>query len=807
MKLIGAFLSVVINGGLVLALTVYAVIETVGATLPDYKTLANWQPALSSRLYAGDGSQLAEFAREKRLFIPIGAVPLQVRGAFLAAEDKNFYSHSGIDPLSIGKAIISNVGNALSGERLIGASTITQQVAKNFLLTTDRTFERKLKEALLAVLINQAFTKDQLLELYLNDIYLGAGAYGVAQAALTYFGKGVGALSVAEAAYLAALPKGPNNYHPLKAHDRAIARRNWVIEQMVSNRFITNAVALQAMGEPLKVSLNEKRPEIATAEFFTEEVRRFLLAQYGEAELYTAGFSVRTTLDPVLQHAAMRALRKGLVEYDQVKGYRGPIAHLANSAEWPGVIRSIAHLADVPEWQLSMVTRVGAEGIVLRPEGGVETSIDMDLKALGWALCRPHEGKKRCFKDAAKVFSVGDIVYVEKTDVGHRLRQPPQVQGALVSMEPRTGRVVAMAGGFSYAQSQFNRATQAYRQPGSSFKPFVYAAALDAGYTPTTLVLDAPLAIPDGAGRIWRPKNYDGRSGGASTLRTGLETSRNQMTVRLARAVGMNVVADYSKRFGLYDDLKEYLPMSLGAGETTLMRLVSAYAVIANGGLEVHASLIDRIQNRDGRTIFRQDERRCEDCNAEKWNEQPEPTVIDDKDYVLDPMTAYQITSMLQGVVQRGTARSVSVLGVPVAGKTGTTNDEKDVWFVGYTPDLVTGVFMGYDTPKPMGYGETGGGLAGPIFIDFMKTALAGRKAGTFHQPDGMILRHINRRRGNATEKQAGSFVEAFKPGTGPCAGQCGVIDDVIDLQTAPSSEQLDDDLRDRLLRSTGGLY
>ncbi|CAN7715444.1 penicillin-binding protein 1A [Rhizobium sp. LjRoot98] len=807
MKLLGGILSAAINLGLVLAVMLYVLIANFSAELPDHTMLANWHPSVTSRLYAGDGTILAEFAHQKRLFMPIEAVPLRVRGAFLAAEDKNFYSHSGVDPLSIGQAFLSNIENSLSGDRLIGASTITQQIAKNFLLTNDRTLERKLKEVLLAVRMSQAFTKDQLLELYLNDIYLGAGSYGVAQAALSYFGKGVAELDIAEAAYLAALPKGPNNYHPVKARDRAIARRNWVIEQMLANSFITKADALRAMAEPLEVVLSENLPTVEKAEYFTEEVRRFLLAKYGEVELYRAGFSVRTSLNPALQRAAMSALQRGLVEYDQAKGYRGPLIHLANNANWPSASRTIAPLVDVPEWRLSLVTRVHAKGVVLTPDVSNEAPIEIDLKSLGWALCTRQKGKRRCAKDASDVFSVGDVVYVEKTEEGYRVRQPPQVQGALVSMEARTGRIVAMAGGFSYSQSQFNRATQAFRQPGSSFKPFVYAAALDAGYTPATLVLDAPLAISDGAGRMWRPKNYDGRSGGASTLRTGLENSRNQMTVRLARAVGMDVVAHYGERFGLYDDLKEYLPMSLGAGETTLMRLVAAYAVFANGGREVLPSFVDRIQSRDGQTIFKQDERRCDGCNAARWNGQPEPTVVDDKDYVLDPMTAYQITSMLQGVVQRGTARSVNVLGVPLAGKTGTTNDEKDVWFVGYTPDFVTGVFMGYDTPTPMGSGETGGGLAAPVFIEYMKTALAGWKTGTFHRPDGMILHRIDRRNGTATEEQSDSVLEAFKPGTGPCVAPCGVIADTADPIVGSSSGEFDDELLDRLMRSTGGLY
>lgn len=798
-------LNAAFNIILLTAAIALATVHSLTGTLPDYNALTHWKPSLTSRLYARDGSALAEFARQRRLFLPLERIPARVRAAFLAAEDKNFYQHPGIDLQSVARALLSNVGKALSGDRLVGASTITQQVAKNFLLNSDRTFERKLKEALVALRIDQSFSKDQLLELYLNDIYLGVGAYGVAQAALSYFGKGVDELTIAEAAYLAALPKGPNNYHPLDAREKAVGRRNWVIAQMQENGFIRREEAAKAVEEPLLVKLNDDRPTTPLNDYFTEEVRRFLLAQYGGEGLYTAGFTIRTTLDPHLQATAMRALRKALVDYDEAKGYRGPVARLTDGETWQHARKRTKPLADVPEWQLALVTEVSANALTVQIDGTVRAVL-MD-KANRWALCRLSDGRRRCANDSFPVFSTGDVVYVEETKDGYRLRQPPEVQGALVSMEPSTGRVIAMAGGFSYAQSQFNRATQAYRQPGSSFKPFVYAAALDTGYTPTTLVLDGPLAIPDGAGRIWRPKNYDGRSGGPSTLRVGLENSRNQMTVRLARTVGMDVVVDYGKRFGLYDQLQPYLPMSLGAGETTLMRLVSAYSVIANGGRDVRPSMIDRIQDRSGRTIFRQDSRYCPDCNVSAWSKQPEPEITDDRDYVLDPMTAYQITSMLQGVVERGTARSVKVLGVPVAGKTGTTNDEKDVWFVGYTPELVTGIFIGYDIPRHLGSGETGGGLAAPVFIDFMKVALAGRKRIEFIPPKGMAFHRIERRSGVPSEG-TGSLLEAFKPGTGPCAASCGVIGDedrALDVSDRP--EGIDEPLRARLLESTGGLY
>ncbi len=563
-------------------------------------------------------------------------IPARVKQAFLSAEDKNFYLHPGIDLTSLATALWSNVANYGSGRRMIGGSTITQQIAKNFLLSSDRTVERKLREAILSIRIDQTYSKDRILELYLNDIYLGLGAYGIAQAALTYFDKPVDQLTVAEAAYLAALPKAPNNYNPYRHPDRAVTRRDWVIEQMRRNGVIDREVAAAATASPLSIRPKRQETSADKADYFTEEVRRELGTRYGEAALYTAGLSVRTTLDPRLQQAAMRALRKGLVGYDQAKGYRGPITRLPSLEGWQQALAKRQPLSDVPEWQLAVVLSASNDKaeLGLRPSGPETATAAADTAMIdrddtAWALCRLAEGKRRCASSLNGVLQPGDVVYVEKQETGYVLRQPPQVQGALVSMDPNTGRVLAVAGGFSYAQSEFNRATQAYRQPGSSFKPFVYAAALDTGYAPTTLVMDAPIAIPDGTGKTWRPKNYDGRFSGPSTLRTGLENSRNLMTVRLARHLGMDLVADYGKRFGIYDELRTYLPMALGAGETTLLRLVSAYAVIANGGKAITPSMIDRIQDRYGRTIYRQDSRQCADCNALAWENQEEPDLVD----------------------------------------------------------------------------------------------------------------------------------------------------------------------------------
>ncbi|WP_312364289.1 penicillin-binding protein 1A [Ensifer sp.] len=815
MTLITNLLATLINLATLFGVVVAFCLAALTRDLPDHRALATWEPSVTTRLYAGDGAMIAQYARERRLFLPIGAVPARVRQAFLSAEDKNFYLHPGIDLTSLATALWANLANYGSGRRMIGGSTITQQIAKNFLLSADRTFERKLREAILSIRIDQTYSKDRILELYLNDIYLGLGAYGIAQAALTYFDKPVDQLTVAEAAYLAALPKAPNNYDPYRHPERAVARRNWVIEQMRRNGVIDARVAAAATASPLATRSKRQEASAERADYFSEDVRRQLASRYGEAALYTAGLSVRTTLDPRLQQAAMRALRKGLVAYDQAKGYRGPAARLASLQGWQEALAARQPLSDVPEWRLAVVLSAGTDTaeLGLRRSGAgdaVADTVQIDRKDHGWALCHIKEGRRRCAFSLDAVLSPGDVVYVETLRTGTVLRQPPQVQGALVSMDPNTGRVLAVAGGFSYAQSEFNRATQAYRQPGSSFKPFVYAAALDTGYAPTTLVMDAPIAIADGTGKTWRPKNYDGRFSGPSTLRTGLENSRNLMTVRLARHLGMDLVADYGKRFGIYDTLSPYLPMSLGAGETTLLRLVSAYAVIANGGKAINPSMIDRIQDRYGRTIYRQDGRQCANCNALSWEEQDEPDLVDNRDYVLDPMTAYQITSMMRGVVERGTARNVATLGVPIAGKTGTTNDEKDVWFVGFTPGIVTGVFLGYDTPKPMGYGETGGGLAAPIFIDFMKVALEGKPAADFHPPGGMTFQTVDRKTGRPTDDGApGAIVEAFKPGTGPCDGNCTVIDDreMAELPADDAEPGLPPALKEKLLNTTGGLY
>jgi penicillin-binding protein 1A len=781
-RLLGYFFGLAVALGLVGAAGVALYIGDVSKGLPDYEVLARYEPPVTTRVHAADGALMAEFAREKRLFLPIQAVPDRVKAAFLSAEDKNFYTHPGIDPIGLVRAIVTNAQNMGTGRRPVGASTITQQVAKNFLLSSDQTYERKIKEMILSFRIERAYSKDRILELYLNEIFFGLNAYGIAGAALTYFDKSVNELTVAEAAYLAALPRGPSNYHPFRHTERAIERRNWVIEQMLENGYISAEEAEKSKDLPLGVNPRSSGTYLFAGEYFTEEVRRQLISRYGEDALYEGGLSVRSTLDPKMQLIARKALQHGLMKFDTLRGYRGPITHIEDlGQDWGKAVYEVKGLYDVPEWKVAVVLGVDETGlrIGIKPESTVSGEADdkrvegkVALEDMGWAMRYKAEGGKIVkAKSPAEVLKVGDAIFVEpKADApgAYAIKQVPEIGGALVAMDPHTGRVLALAGGFSYAASEFNRATQAYRQPGSSFKPIVYAAALDNGYTPASVVLDAPIRIVQG-NNVWEPKNYGGESAGPSTLRNGIERSRNLMTVRLANDMGMNLVVEYAERFGVYDKLLPYLPMALGSGETTVMRMVGAYAVMANGGKQIKPSLIDRIQDRYGKTVFRHDERGCDGCSSDHWSNQAEPELVDNAEQVLDPMTAYQITSMMEGVVTRGTAVTVSELKRPIAGKTGTTNEEKDAWFVGYTPNLVVGVYLGYDRPIPMGKGATGGGLAAPVFKEFMAEALGDSKPVAFKMPEGMKRIAVDRKSGMRTEPGSpGAISEAFKPGTGP---------------------------------------
>lgn len=781
LRLLGYFFGIGVVMFLLVAAGVFIYIGDLSKDLPDYEVLASYEPPVTTRIHSSDGQLMGEFARQRRLFIPIQAVPDRVKAAFLSAEDKNFYQHQGVDFLALARAMVTNIQNYRNDKRMIGASTITQQVAKNFLLTNDRTVDRKIKEAILSFRIEQAYSKDRILELYLNEIFFGAGAYGIAGASLTYFGKSVNELDLHEAAYLATLPKAPSNYDPFDDTEAATERRNWIIERMVENGYVTGEEAELAQAKGLGVNYRRSGSYVFAAEYFTEEARKEVIDRYGEDALYEGGLSVRTTLDPRLQDIARRSLQSALIKYDRGWGWRGAEKTIDISGDWGVPLAAQKNLRDRPEWDVAAVLSVSENGadIGLRPATEVSGVVDGERKrgfikaeGLKWAFrMRDKESNRVTAKSIGEVLKAGDVIFVEKSGEGNEydLRQVPKVSGALVSMDPNTGRVLAMAGGFSYYESQFNRATQANRQPGSSFKPFVYAAALDNGYTPASVILDAPIKLVSG-GEVWEPKNYSGGGAGPSTLRLGIERSRNLMTVRLAKDMGMRLVADYAEHFGIYDKMLPVLAMSLGSGETTVMRMVSAFSVLANGGRQIKPSIIDRVQDRYGKTIYKQDSRICEGCNASRWVGQDEPELVDTRDQILDPMTAYQITSMMEGVVLRGTATKLQALGRPIAGKTGTTNDEKDAWFVGYTPNMVTGVYIGFDRPRAMGRGSTGGELAAPVFQAFMSEALEGVEPVSFKVPDGMTIININRKTGLQADGPIGGDIiaEAFKPGTGP---------------------------------------
>lgn len=797
--------------------------------LPDYSQLQDYEPPVMTRVHAVDGSLLGEYAKERRLYLPIQAVPKLVINAFLAAEDKNFYEHGGIDYTGMARAGLVYLQNYGSNRRPQGASTITQQVAKNFLLTNEVSFARKIKEALLAMRIEKTYSKDKILELYLNEIYLGLGAYGIAAASLVYFDKSVNELTVAEAAYLAALPKMPATLHPVRNRDRAIERRNYVIDRLQENGWIKQADADKARKEPLAVTNRSNGAHTFAGEYFAEEVRRDIFERYGEKKLYEGGLSVRTTLDPKIQVMARKTMVAGLVNYDEQQGYRGAISKLDVSGDWGVKLAEIKSLSDISPWRMAVVLETSDQSARIgfqpnRELGGAvskqrETGL-ITLDGVKWAKAAQGAAKGRAATSVAQVLQPGDVIYADPlyskegqpVEGQYRLRQIPEVSGAMVVMDPWTGRVLAMVGGFSFDQSQFNRATQAYRQPGSSFKPIVYSAALDNGYTPSTVVLDAPIEIDQGQGAgVWRPENFSvNKYQGPVTLRNALRQSLNTVTVRLAQDIGMPLIGEYARRFGVYDELPNYLSYALGAGETTAMRMVTAYSMLANGGRRVKPTLIDRIQDRYGHTIFKHDQRECRGCDAPGgWKNQNEPQLIDRREQVLDSMTAYQITELLEGVVQAGTATVVREVGKPIAGKTGTTNEAKDAWFVGFSPDVAVAIYMGYDKPRPLGRGNaaTGGHLAAPIARDFLKLALADKPAVPFKVPAGIKLIRVVSKTGMRAGpgETGGTILEAFKPGTAPPDNYSviGVAD--ADGRMQPPQQQPDSGFFMR--PGTGGLY
>jgi len=712
--------------------------------LPDASELAEYRPATATRVYGWDGTLIGEFSEQRRIFVPYEEIPPVVIQAFLAAEDKHFFQHGGIDVAGFGRAMLNNVGNLVRGRRLEGGSTITQQVAKNVLLTSDTTIGRKVREAILAQRLESVLTKEQILELYLNEIFLGYRSYGVAAAAYNYFGKSLDELTPAEAAFLAALPKGPNNYHPRNHTDAAVARRNWILGQMHELDWLSDAQEREAIATPLVVRDAPVRSEYQDADYFVEEARRIALRTWGQ-DVNRGGYYMRTTLDPRLQSMARDALMRGLEDYDRRHGWRGAWGQTEIDSGWQERARAESPPSERRAWQTAVVESAsgGSARIRLASDNSEAALAGADV---AWA-------------SAGVGLSRGDLIFVEPLQGGtYGLRQIPEVNGALVAIDPWTGRVVAMVGGYSYSLSSFNRATQAMRQPGSAFKPFVYASALETDFTPISIVVDGPISLVGANGQRWNPQNYSRQYYGPTTLRRGLELSRNAMTVRLAQSIGMERIRDDAIRFGVVDDMEPVLSMALGAGETTALRLTGAYAAFANGGRRVRPHLIEMVQDRNGQTIWSAENnidpnRTCSTCSR-NFDGRESPRLTPPGEQVMDPITAYQITSMLEGVVLRGTATRARVLGRPVAGKTGTTNDYRSAWFVGYTPDLVVGVFVGFDDNRSLGQGEAGGVTAVPIFVDFMQAAMQGRPVLQFARPQNAIWRNVN------------GIEEAFRPGS-----------------------------------------
>jgi penicillin-binding protein 1A len=750
-----------------------------GSGLPDHNQLAKYEPAMATRIYGGDGRLIQEYAVESRFFVPIDAVPKRVIDAFLAAEDKTFYEHNGIDFAGLLRAIfITNIERKLEGRRSVGASTITQQVAKNFLLSDEYSFERKFREAILAIRIEQTFSKDHILELYLNENFLAAG-YGVAASARNAYNKSLDELTIAEAAFIAGSAQAPGRI--MRDPKEGTERRNYVIQRMYEDGHITREEAEAAKNEPLVFNRPPNNEAAVGAEYFAEEVRRDLAKNYGSDALYKGGLVVRTSINADFQTAAQKFMQQGLTTYDIRRGFRGVLSKVKEGTPPFEGLKAFKTPGGMPsDWTLAVVEKVAPDkaSIILADE----RTGHIPLANLLWARAvkvNKQTGERsfgEAVKSAAQVLQPGDIIMVTQVpdapaDV-FNLRQFPDANGALVAMDPHTGRVLAMTGGFAYAHSEFNRATQALRQPGSAFKPFIYLAAMENGYTPSTLILDAPFVADQGPGLPkWKPKNYTAEYLGLTTLRRGLEKSQNLMTVRLAQAVGMDKVADTSIRLGVYDQLSPYLSAALGSEVTTVLRMTTGYAMLVNGGKKITPTLIDRIQDRHGKTIMRRDQRACNDCRAEGGASISGelPVLVDEREQVTDPANAYEIVHMLEGVVERGTGRTVLEVGKPLAGKTGTSNDSFDTWFVGFSPDLVVGVFVGHDEPRSLGPKETGGSVAAPIFREFMKVALKDKPATPFRIPEGVSFVRVNLMTGKPAEPGDRQVIlEAFKTGTSP---------------------------------------
>ena len=790
---LGTVFTLVTMSTIVCGLSLGGIFWVYGRDLPSHKFLAQYKPPTISRIYSAEGKIIDEFAKERRLFTPANEIPSLIKHAFISAEDKNFYNHPGYDLRGILSALVDAVQSR--GKRIRGASTITQQVMKNFLLDGSRRAERKVKEIILATRIEGSLSKEQILELYLNEIFLGQNSYGVTAASQTYFNKTLGELAPNEAAFLAALPKAPSDYHPVREKKRLLERRNYVLKEMFQNDYLSKEVYEYELTQPIKSVQGQDytgfRSELPSRNYFTDEIRRQLSRTFGEEEFFTGGMTVRSTFDPFLQQRAALALQRGLEKYDRIQGvWRGtgkkiPFEILSDEKKWQESLASLKLPRDINldgQWIPAAILgiensklRIGIEGIKETAAGNWIPPSDIT-----WVRKFLNSGK---LVDVSGKFSdflnLGDVVLVRKLNdpdgnfVRWSLRQVSEVQGAFMAMDVNNGRVIAMQGGFSYESSVFNRATQANRQPGSSFKPFVYASALDSGYSPATVVIDAPIEIDTPQG-LWRPKNYNDKFYGPTPLRTGIEMSRNLMTIRLAREVGLDIIANYAEKFGVYDDMKEFLANSLGSEETTLYRMVAAYAMFANGGERVMPTLVDRIQDRYGKTIYKHDQRICLDCGIDNLSLGDVPTILTNRERVMDRTTAYQLTSMMEGVVSRGTAKRTVNLSVPTAGKTGTTNEAKDVWFLGFTSNIVAGCYIGHDIPRPMGKRSGGGSMCGPVFNEFMSTITEIYGGADFVIPEGGKFIKIDRYSGERLSDDAeGENVvsEFFRDGEEPKFG------------------------------------
>ena len=719
--------------------------------MPDYKYLKNYKPPVSSKLYSGNGELVSDFSSEKRIFVPYSAISQTVINAFLSAEDKNFFDHPGVDAKGVVRAIKNNIFNLLYSKRLEGASTITQQVAKNFLLTNEVSIDRKIKEAILAFRIERVLSKKRILELYLNQIYLGEGSYGIASASLRYFNKPISELNYGEAALLAALPKAPSKYNPYKNKELAKFRRNLVLNNLLDNGFIDQKQHSKLINSKIKLQ-KRKRIYLEDSRYYVEDVRKDVIDKYGYDKVYKQGFNIKTPLDLELQKIATQSLRNGLQEFDKRKGWRGPLSNIKKYKNWKKDLKDL-NLEKSLGWELAVVTRIDKFETVIKTQNDDNGTINFN--DIDWTR-----------KEFKKLFKIGDIIYVKKlSDGNYSLKQLPRANGGIVVMDPYSGRVLALSGGFSFKQSEFNRASQAKRQPGSAFKPFIYALALENNFLPTTLVLDAPIVLDQGNDlKMWKPENYGKKFYGPSTLRTGIEKSRNLMTVRIAQELGIDKIINFSKKLNIYENPDELMSVSLGSAETTLLKITSAYCSFLNGGKLVNPILIDRIQDSEGKTIFNNEKRFCENCDLISYEGTSKPIIKNKYQQIFSPQTAYQITSMLKGVIERGTGKGLRELKLELAGKTGTTNKNTDTWFIGFTSNLVVGVYIGYDNPRSLGKFETGSKTAMPVFKDFIKKTANTFNARPFKVADNINMMVIDAKTGKkANPKTKLAIIESFK--------------------------------------------